>query len=192
MDNRIREELEAGTGRSMLIGGELVAARSGRTMPVISPADGRDLGAVPRAGEVDVAAAVNAAAEAFESWRFTDLAVRRQAVLNLAQAIGEDAENLAYLDAVDGGSPIRSMRQDLAAAKFAAEFFAGLAFSWGGRSVPVMGRAVDYTLREPYGVTARIIPFNHPLLFAAWKIVPPLLTGNTVVLKLPDQTPCPV
>ncbi|ODU30366.1 MAG: hypothetical protein ABT15_02565 [Pseudonocardia sp. SCN 73-27] len=173
----------------MLIGGELVAAGSGATMPVVSPGDGRSLGEVPAADASDIDKAVRAAHTAFESWRFTDIAVRRQRILDLAAVVREDAAALAYLDAVDSGSPIRSMRQDLGHASFAAEFFAGLAFSWGGRSVPVMGRAVDYTVREPYGVTARIIPFNHPLVFAAWKIVPPLLTGNTVVMKLPDQTP---
>jgi betaine-aldehyde dehydrogenase len=186
---QVRTDLEAGASRMMLIGGELVRSRSGRTMPVISPGDGRSLGDVPAADAGDVATAVEAAAAAFESWRFTDLGVRRQCVSKLAAAIGADAENLAYLDAVDSGSPIGAMRQDAAAARFAVEFFGGLAFSWGGRSVPVMGRAIDYTVREPYGVTARIVPFNHPLVFAAWKIIPPLLTGNTVVLKLPDQTP---
>jgi betaine-aldehyde dehydrogenase len=189
MTSPVQENLESSTNRLMLIGGELVQAHSGQTMAVTSPADGRSLGSVPAADADDVDRAVNAAAEAFESWRFTDLGQRRQCLVELAAAIGEDAESLAYLDTVDSGSPIRAMRQDVAAAQFSVEFFAGLAFNWNGRSVPVAGRAIDFTLREPYGVTARIVPFNHPITFAAWKIVPPLLTGNTVVLKLPDQTP---
>lgn len=182
----LKSQLQA--SHPMLIAGELVPASSQETMPVESPGDGEQIAAVPAATREDVERAVEAAAEAFSAWRFTDLMARRSALLELAQLIVDNAETLALLDALDGGSPIRSMRRDIAGAVAYIEWVAGLAFSWGGHTPSTAGGGIDLTLREPYGVTARIIPFNHPFYFAC-KIAAPLITGNTVVLKLPDQTP---
>lgn len=177
------------TNRRMLIDGKLVDAATGATMEVRSPADGSSLGEVPRAGSQDVDLAVRAARQALDGWRGADLLTRRAAVLKIADVIREHTETLGHLDAVDSGNPVRAMRSDVNLAALFIDYLAGLAFSSGGSSIPTVGPAVDFTLREPYGVTARIIPYNHPILFAAWKIAAPLLTGNTVVLKLPDQTP---
>ena len=188
MSPALRPEIERAHIK-MLIGGKLVDASSGATRTILSPADGRPLADVAWAGIDDVHLAVEAARRAADSWRFTDLLARRQCITRLAAAIEQDAEPLAYLDAVDSGSPLSGMRQDVAFAPLLLELMAGYAFSWGGRSIPVPGRCIDFTMREPFGVTARMVPFNHPLTFAAWKIAAPLLTGNTVVLKLPDQTP---
>ena len=172
----------------MLIGGDLVGARSGSTMPVECPGDGSIIAQVPAAGADDVGRAVAAASAALPGWRFTDLMARRQAILDLAAAVRDNVDHIARLDAIDSGSPIRSMRRDVAGAIFYLEWVAGLAFSWGGHAPATTGTGIDLTLREPFGVTARIVPFNHPFYFAC-KIATPLLTGNTVVLKLPDQTP---
>ena len=175
-------------GQPMLIAGELVDGSSGETMSIESPGDGEPIAIVPAATRDDVARAVEAAAEAFPAWRFTDLMVRRQALLNLAKLVRDNAETLAIIDSLDGGSPVQVMRRDVAGAVLYIEWLAGLAFSWGGHTPSTAGGGIDLTLREPYGVTARIIPFNHPLYFAC-KLAAPLLTGNTVVVKLPDQTP---
>jgi betaine-aldehyde dehydrogenase len=166
-----------------------VEAADGERRDVISPGDGQVVTSVSWAGDEDVNRAVAAASNAFEAWRFTDILVRRAALLELATSLRADAEALGYLDAVDSGNPIKAMESDVGLAAIFVDYLAGLAFSWGGRQIPAMGRAIDFTMREPYGVTARIIPYNHPILFAGWKIAAPLLTGNTVVLKLPDQTP---
>lgn len=186
--SEIRRDVETAHGK-LLIDGKLVDAADGETRSVSSPADGRELNSVAWAGKEDVTRAVSAARVAYEDWRFSDLLLRRRCIMRLAEAVAEDAEQLAYLDAVDSGSPLSAMRGDLGYAPLAIELMAGYVSSWGGRSIPVPGRSIDFTLREPYGVTARIVPFNHPAVFAAWKIVAPLLTGNTIVLKLPDQTP---
>lgn len=181
IDSALLEE-----ARHMLIGGALVGA--GETMPVESPGDGTVIAEVPAASAQDVSRAIAAAAAAFPAWRHSDIMLRRQKLLDLARLVRENAEVLAQLDAIDSGSPVASMRKDIAGAIFNLEWVAGLAFSWGGQTPVTSGQGIDLTLREPYGVTARIIPFNHPFYFLC-KIAAPLITGNTVVAKLPDQTP---
>jgi acyl-CoA reductase-like NAD-dependent aldehyde dehydrogenase len=172
----------------MLIGGDLVDT-SIDEMHVSSPGDGSSLGHVPVADQQLVADAVTAAEAAFPDWKRRDLRDRQSALLALADHLASDAENLAFLDAVDGGIPIGPAIGEVRFAESFVRYMAGLAHSWGGRTVPTAARGIDLTLREPFGPTARIISFNHPLMFAAWKIAAPLLVGNTVVLKLPDQAP---
>jgi acyl-CoA reductase-like NAD-dependent aldehyde dehydrogenase len=172
----------------MLIGGDLVDAGRER-MPVDSPGDGSSLGHVPVADRQLVADAVTAAEAAFPGWKRTDLRDRQAALVALADHLASDAENLAFLDAVDAGIPVGSALGEVRFAESFIRYLAGLAYSWGGRTVPTAARGIDLTLREPFGPTARITAFNHPLMFAAWKIAAPLLVGNTVVLKLPDQAP---
>jgi betaine-aldehyde dehydrogenase len=174
--------------RRMLIGGDLIDTSVGQ-MPVSSPGDGSSLGHVPVADQQLVAAAVTAAESAFPDWKRTDLSSRQSALVALADHLASDAENLAFLDAVDAGIPIGPATGEVRYAEGFVRYIAGLAHSWGGRTVPTAVRGIDLTLREPFGPTARIIAFNHPLMFAAWKIAAPLLVGNTVVLKLPDQAP---
>jgi betaine-aldehyde dehydrogenase len=174
--------------RRMLIGGDLVDTGIER-MQVSSPGDGSSLGYVPVADQQLVGDAVTAAEAAFPGWKRRDLRDRQSALLALADHLASDAENLAYLDAVDAGIPIGSALGEVRFTETFIRYIAGLAYSWGGRTVPTAARGIDLTLREPFGPTARITAFNHPLMFAAWKIAAPLLVGNTVVLKLPDQAP---
>ena len=173
--------------RQLLIGGKLCAPSGGDTMDVVSPVDGRPLGVVAKACRVDVYAAVDAAKRAFETWRWTDVDERRRCLLALADHLRRDSAVYSALDAIDSGSPLAVMKRDVEFAAASIEFVAGLAWSWTGTQVPTGTRAIDFTVREPYGVVARVVPFNHPLAFAAGKIAAPLLTGNTVVLKLADQ-----
>jgi betaine-aldehyde dehydrogenase len=187
-DRLVVPDLAAISPRSMLIGGELVDSGDGE-MPVISPADGSSLGHVPVAGPKAVAAAVEAAEDAFPAWRATNLRQRQAALVAMADYLARDLDELAVLDAIDGGLTLSSAQSNVRVAEAYVRYFAGLAYSWGGRSVPVVDRAFDFTVRKPIGPTARIIAFNHPVMFAAWKIAAPLLVGNTIVLKLPDQAP---
>jgi betaine-aldehyde dehydrogenase len=177
------------SNRRMLIDGRLCDATDGRRMEVVSPTDGLPLGDVPCASVEDVDKAVAAAARAFEHWRWTSVKQRRDHLLAFAAHLQSDGEALAVLDTLDGGHPLAVMKAEVGQAVFSLELTAGMAFEWGGRQVPTGDYSIDFAVREPYGVTAKIVPFNHPFLFAATKIAAPLLTGNTVVLKVPDQTP---
>ena len=172
----------------MLVGGEFRAAHSGETIDVINPASGEVIGTVPRGGREDVEDAVRAARDAFEGWRHTNPLERAKCVYALAELILEHAEELALLDVVENGSPIREMRGDAQKAVGALRYFAGLALQLRGETIPGDSDRVNYTLMQPFGVVGRIVPFNHPLMFAAGKTVAPLIAGNTVVVKPSEHT----
>jgi acyl-CoA reductase-like NAD-dependent aldehyde dehydrogenase len=174
----------------LFIGGEERPARSGATLEVISPATGQRIGQVACAGHADVADAVAAAAAAAEGWAATSQARRAGHLYALARAVTEHAGELAEMETRDMGKPITVSRKvDLRSAPEAVEYFAGMAGKIEGRTVPVPGRFLNYTVREPYGVVAGIIPWNYPLLQAIWKIAPAIMAGNTVVLKPAEQAP---
>ena len=172
----------------VLIGGALRRARSGATLDAVNPATSELLARVPRCDAADVAAAVTAAREAFPAWRATPAHERADRVLALAQHIVDHAEELARIDVRDNGSPIREMRKDAGLAASWMRHLAGLALHVRGETIPTEHARLNYTLREPFGVVGRIIPFNHPLMFAASKIAAPLVAGNTVVLKPSEHT----
>lgn len=173
----------------MLIGGELRSARSGRTADVINPATARVIAQIPQGGVEDADDAVQAASDAKKAWAKTSIIQRAELVSRLADAIEEAGEELALIDTVDNGSPIAVMRGDYRIAVEHLRFFAGLALQLKGETVPVAEwDAIDFTLRQPYGVVGRIVPFNHPFMFAASRIAAPLVAGNTVVLKPAEIT----
>jgi acyl-CoA reductase-like NAD-dependent aldehyde dehydrogenase len=171
-----------------LIGGERRLAASGETIDAHNPATGELIGRFPRCGAADVAAAVEAARAAFPAWRATPATERAARLLELVEALGGRQEELAQLDAADNGSPVRDMRIDVAIGMAELRYFAGLALQLRGETIPVANGRLNYTLREPFGVVGRIVPFNHPILFATMKIGAPLVAGNTVVLKPSEQT----
>lgn len=173
----------------MLVGGELVTAASGSRLEVVNPATARSITTVPAAGVADVDRAVEAAAVAFPAWRRKPPAERAQLVGALADAIEIHGEELAWIDTIDNGSPIKVMRGDYRMAVEQLRYFAGLALALRGESIPTPDSAsFDFTVREPFGVVARIVPFNHPFMFAASKLGAPLVAGNTVVLKPSQHT----
>jgi betaine-aldehyde dehydrogenase len=173
----------------MLIGGELVAAADGALGEVIDPSSARVITRIPRGGAVDAGRAVQAAQAAFAAWSRLPIAVRAEHLGALADAIIANGEELAWLDTIDNGSPIAVMRGDYRIAVEHLRYFAGLALQLRGESIPVAEwDAVDFTLRDPFGVVGRIVPFNHPFMFAASRIAAPLLAGNTVVLKPAEVT----
>lgn len=173
----------------MLIGGELVPGRTGATMPVIHPADESVIAHIPRGSAGDVDDAVAAAKAASGPWAATPISERAAALAALADAVERHGEELAWIDTIDNGSPIGVMRNDYRMAVEQMRYFAGLALQLRGQTVPTATRdAIDLTLRDPFGVVGRLIPFNHPLMFAAAKVAAPLLAGNCVVLKPSEQT----
>lgn len=163
-------------------------ASTGATIDVINPGTGQVIARIPDAAPADVDDAVAAAVQASTRWRRTDPQQRAEALNGLAALIDEHAEELALLDVADNGSPIREMRTDVKVASTQLRYFAGLVLQVRGETVPTSFGRLNYTLRQPYGAVVRIIPFNHPLMFAATKIAAPLAAGNTVIVKPSEHT----
>jgi acyl-CoA reductase-like NAD-dependent aldehyde dehydrogenase len=172
----------------VLVGGERRPAVSGETFEAVNPATGTVIARVPRCSVEDVAAAVEAAHAAFPAWRATPAAERAARLYELAEAVDRRREDLARADTADNGSPYRELLRDVDIGAAELRYFAGLALQARGETIPTGYGRVNYTLREPFGVVGRIVPFNHPVLFATMKIGAPLAAGNTVVLKPSEHT----
>lgn len=172
----------------MTIGGSPRLASDGGTIDSLNPATGELIGRFPNATAMDVDFAVSAASAAFQSWKRTAPEERAAALFALAEVIEDNAEELALLDVADNGSPIREMRKDAGIAVAQLRYFAGLVHEARGETVPTSWNRLNYTLLQPYGVIARIVPFNHPLMFAASKIAAPLAAGNTAIVKPSEYT----
>ncbi|MGV6874727.1 aldehyde dehydrogenase family protein [Pseudochelatococcus sp. B33] len=173
----------------MLIGGELVEAGSSERLAVINPATEEVLGDVPDADAADVGRAVAAAETASAPWSALDVNARARYVRAIAEGIRKRAEEILRLEVADTGNTISKMRGDVDSAGNALEYYAGLGREIKGETIPASTRNLHLTVREPYGVVGRIIPFNHPIKFAANALAAPLMAGNTVVLKPPEQSP---
>lgn len=172
----------------MLIGGKRVLASDGGTIDVFNPATGQLLTKVPAATAEDIEAAYRAAVAAFPAWARAHPLERGKALRDLADLIEEHGDELAALDVMDNGSPIKEMRKDVDIAAAQLRYFAGLVSQVRGETIPTGDGRLNYTLRQPYGVVGRIVPFNHPLMFAAGKIAAPLAAGNTVIMKPSEHT----
>lgn len=176
----------------LLIGGEWTDAASGETFETINPATGETICNVAAGGSEDVDRAVRAARTALESkpWKRMSAADRGHLLYKLADAIEERAEELAALETLDNGKPIRdSLKVDLPATVQVYRYYAGWADKVCGRTIPTSGPFLAHTLHEPIGVCGQIIPWNFPLLMQAWKWAPALACGNTTILKPAEQTP---
>jgi acyl-CoA reductase-like NAD-dependent aldehyde dehydrogenase len=177
----------------LYIGGEWSGAASGHTFPTENPATEEILGQVAAAEVADVNRAVAAARAALTGpWR-REISARQRGLLlwRLAELVERDADEMARLETLDNGKPIfESLYVDVPTAAEALRYFAGWADKWTGETIPVQGPfALAYTLREPLGVVAAIVPWNFPLIQACWKIAPALACGNTVILKPASHTP---
>ena len=175
----------------LFIDGQWIDAESGKTFTTPNPATGETLAEVAEADKADIDKAVAAARKAFDGkWSKLSARDRGRLIYKLAQLIEEKANDLAALETADNGKPIReSLYVDLPQVAENFEYFAGWATKIEGETIPVPGKMFNYTLREPVGVCGQIIPWNFPLLMAAWKLAPALAAGNTVVLKPAEQTP---
>ncbi len=151
---------------------------------VVDPADQSIIGTIVDATPEDVDKAVSVASAAQKDWHRLGAGRRSQLLLAVADLLEVHAEELAALDSTDNGSPLKMMRGDIALGIRQLRYLAGLALELKGQSIPTdEPDSVDYTVHEPFGVVARIVPFNHPFMFAVSKSVVPLVTGNTVILK---------
>jgi len=172
----------------MLLGGEWVPSSSGALLDAENPAYETLIRRVPCADAADVDRAVTAAAAAADAWRRVPWTERGRLLRELAGRIRDDAERLALIDTADGGNPAAGGRTDVEAAAARLELWSGLGGQAGGRTIPSPPGTLTFTRRSPFGVVGRILAYNHPLLFAAQALAPPLMAGNAVILKPADPT----
>jgi len=176
----------------LFIGGKWVDSTTGKTFPTVNPATGEVITHLAEGDERDVDAAVRAASQAFESgpWAEMSAADRAKILWKIGDLIDKYNEEFGTLETLDNGKPIFESRQiDMPMVAEVFRYYAGWATKIHGETVPVRGPFLHYTLREPLGVVAAIVPWNFPLLLASWKVAPALATGNTVVLKPASWTP---
>jgi betaine-aldehyde dehydrogenase len=174
---------------AMLIDGAFVPAASGKTFDVMNPATDEVIAKVPDAGAKDVDAAVAAARRAFEGWRDVTAQERGRILLRLAAKMREELPRLAELETRNSGKPIVESEFDLTDVATCFEYYGGLATKLHGEVMNVPDNAVSLAIKEPIGVAGQIIPWNYPLLMAAWKLAPALCAGCTMVIKPAEQTP---
>lgn len=184
--------------KRMLIDGQWVESASGKTFPVFDPVTGDILAQVAEGDKEDIERAVKVARRTFENsaWRTMTSSERGRIIWKIGDLILEHADELAELESIDNGKPVGVARvADIPLAADLFHYMAGWTTKLEGNTIPISvpyapgARFHAYTLREPVGVVGQIIPWNFPLLMAAWKLGPALATGNTVVLKPAEQTP---
>jgi len=175
----------------MYVNGEFVESHRGAYFPVVDPSTEEIIAEVPEADEKDVNRAVAAAKAAFETggWPQTTAQERGRILFRLAERVRKESARLAELEARNSGKPIVEAEYDIADVATCFEYYGGLATKVMGHVNPVPDNALSLSLREPIGVAAQIIPWNYPLLMAAWKLAPALAAGCTCVLKPAEQTP---
>lgn len=172
-----------------IIANEERPAVSGEYHSVTAPASGDEIGKMAWSDASDVNAASDAASAAAPGWAALGYEARSRCLIAWGAALAQQREEIAYADAVDSGTPIRTMRSGISKGLDYLNYFAGLWSEIKGETVPASPNNLHLTVREPCGVVGIIIPFNHPAFFALSKSVPALLAGNTVVLKPSDLTP---
>lgn len=162
---------------------------SGGYLDTYNPANGESLGPCAEADARDVDNAAQAAHKAFREWRRTKPLERATALKKVAGVLRDQAEELGLVDAANCGNPVKEMVSDARVAAMQMEYFAGLVTEIKGETIPMGDGVVNLTVREPFGVCARIVAYNHPLMFTAAKFASALAAGNTVIMKPPAQAP---
>ena len=175
--------------RLMYIGGQFVAGSSGEWLESVNPGTEEVHGRVPVGTVLDVNAAVEAAEKAQPGWNALTIWERRDLLRKLGAAMRARASEVLPLEAADTGNTIVSLARDVEVAANYLDFFSGLGSELKGDSVPASKDGMHFSIREPYGVVARIVPFNHPFLFAAAHLAAPLMAGNSVIVKTPETSP---
>lgn len=174
----------------LFIDGEFVEGEERSRIPVLNPHDNSLITEVAEARKADVDRAVEAARRAFPAWAKFGAAERGLLLLRLADAIEANADELAKLESIDTGHPLRDTRGlDVVRTAVTFRYFGGMADKLQGSVVPVEQGFLNYVLREPVGVVGQIVPWNFPLMFTSWKMGPALAAGNTVVMKPAELTP---
>ena len=182
--------VSAAKPRLLLIDGQHVPSASGRTFKTLNPATEQVIATVAEGNEADVDRAVAAARRAFEGpWRTMRASERGQILLRLVDLMKKHADEIAALESLDAGKPISGvLRQDLPAAIDTLTYYAGWADKISGEVVSTRDDALTYTVREPVGVVAAIVPWNFPLMIGMWKLAPALACGCTIVMKPAELT----
>src|SRR5881628_3030369 len=175
----------------MLVAGEWKDSTTGARSSILDPSTGEIIAEVTRASRQDAKAAVDAARAAFRSpeWRDMDSGKRGRILTKLAGLVRENSDELAKLETSNEGKTLRESKGDVAWAARAFEYFAGLADKIEGETIPVPPKRLNYTLKEPLGVTVHIVPWNYPIALASRSLAPALAAGNTVVMKPSELTP---
>jgi aldehyde dehydrogenase (NAD+) len=179
------------TVETLIIDGTRAKASDGGTFAVYDPSSGEVLATVAKSTKADVDRAVKAAQAALDSkaWRGMAPAERGRIMLRIAQALRDRVEELATLESRDNGKPLRQARTDVQVAARYFEFFAGIADKIMGHTIPLGPGFLDYTIREPIGVSAQIVPWNYPIQIGARGVAPALAAGCTIVLKPSSEAP---
>jgi len=175
--------------RNPYYAGQWQQPKADRYAEVTAPGSGQSLGKVVEGSVADAEAAIAAAKAAFKEWRRVPPLERARMLRAIADVLRKNGDELAMLDAADCGNPYAEMVRDAQVGAMQLDFYAGLVTEMKGASIPMGPDVVNFSVREPLGVVGRIIPFNHPFMFAAGKSGAPLAAGNTVVLKPPEQAP---
>lgn len=175
--------------QQMIIGNSRLHSEAGETLETIDPATGKVLAEFPRGRKADVDAAVKAAQSAQCDWVRRTPVERSRTLLEIARAVEANSEELAWIESIDTGKPLTQARADVRTAARYFEFYGGLADKLGGITVPLGDDYVDYTTREPVGVSGQIVPWNYPLQIGARGIAPALAAGNSVVVKPAEGAP---
>jgi betaine-aldehyde dehydrogenase len=174
----------------LFIDGRFCAAESGETMATLNPHDGSEIAQIASAGKADVDKAVKVAQRAYPKWSRMAAMDRGRILLKLADLIEANAEQLAQLESLDTGHPIRDSRiLDVPRTAVTYRYFGGMADKFQGDVVPVEAGFLNYVNREALGVVGQVVPWNFPLMFTSWKMAPALAAGNCVVLKPAEITP---
>jgi acyl-CoA reductase-like NAD-dependent aldehyde dehydrogenase len=174
----------------LFIGGKFVDARSGETLTCVNPHDNSAIAEVAMAGKADIDAAVASAQAAFPTWSRIAAGERGKILLKLADLIEVNAEELARLESLDTGHPLKDSRAlDVPRTALCFRYFGGMADKYEGAVIPVDAGFLNYTLREPIGIVGQVVPWNFPLMFTSWKLGPALAAGNCVVMKPAEITP---
>ncbi|HXT91765.1 MAG TPA: aldehyde dehydrogenase family protein [Trebonia sp.] len=183
----LRPELRQEYG--LFIDGQWARSASGRTAVSYDPSTEQPLASVAVADEADADRAARAGAAAWRGWWESGWQHRAAVLREMARRLADRADEFARIDAIDGGIPVAGMRKDVANSVNYLLYYAGVASELKGETIESGAGSINLTLREPYGVVGRIVPFNHPLQFAVQGIAGPLAAGNAIVLKPSDHTP---
>lgn len=175
----------------MYINGEWVKSENKQEIPVRNPATGKEITSIPRGAEKDVDLAVRAAKKAFESGKWSSVKPHERGYIlhQVAEKIRQNKDELARLESLDVGKPISQAYADVEAAARYFEFYAGAADKVMGKTIPIEEGILDFTVREPIGITAHIIPWNYPIQILSRSTAAAIATGNTVVVKSAEDTP---
>ena len=173
----------------MLIGGELVESESGEWLESVDPSTEEPIGRAPSGDERDVAKAVTAAEKAWPAWYEMGAAARAEAMRAMGKLMLDRADELLEVEVRDTDNTVTPTRGDVRNGVDGLNYYAGLAYELKGETIPSTPRNLHLTIREPYGVVGRIVPFNHPVMFATARTAAALIAGNAVIVKPPETSP---